>query len=165
MIKFLLPVLSLIVGLGGGGAAAIMLAPAAPEEHEADDGHAETAEEGAEAHDGEEDDGPTEIVKLPNQFVVPVIINKSVRSMVILTVALEVEQGQADFVRTLEPKLRDTFLDELFNLAAMGGFGDELISRKTLEIVRAALSQRARDVLRQKTVTVLVTDMARQDVR
>jgi hypothetical protein len=164
MIKFVLPVLSLIVGLGGGGAAAIMMGPAASEQHGAGVDHSGTAEQDSATHDGE-DDGPTEIVKLPNQFVVPVIVNKSVRSMVILTVALEVEQGQADFVRTLEPKLRDTFLDELFNLAAMGGFRDELISRKTLEIVRAALSQRARDVLRQKAVAVLITDMARQDVR
>jgi flagellar protein FliL len=165
MIKFVLPVLSLMVGLGGGGAAAIMLGPAASEQHGAGVDHSGTAEEDSATHDDGQDKGPTEIVKLPNQFVVPVIVNKSVRSMVILTVALEVEQGQADFVRTLEPKLRDTFLDELFNLAAMGGFRDELISRKTLEIVRAALSQRARDVLRQKAVTVLVTDMARQDVR
>ena len=165
MIKFVLPVLSLLVGLGGGGAAAIMLGPAASEQHGAGVDPSGAAEEDSATHDDGEDEGPTEIVKLPNQFVVPVIVNKSVRSMVILTVALEVEQGQADFVRTLEPKLRDTFLDELFNLAAMGGFRDELISRKTLEIVRAALSQRARDVLRQKTVAVLVTDMARQDVR
>ncbi|MBO6885997.1 MAG: hypothetical protein JJ869_20815 [Marivita sp.] len=104
-----------------------------------------------------------EIVKLPSQFVVPVILDNRVRAMVILTVALEVETGQGDRVRALEPKLRDEFLAELFNLAALDGFRDDLISRKTLELVKHALTARSTDVLGTKDVTVLITDMARQD--
>jgi len=102
-------------------------------------------------------------VKLPNQFVVPVILNNRVRAMVILAVALEVETGTGDKVRTLEPKLRDTFLAELFSLAAMGGFEDELISRKTLTLVKRALTERSKEVLGMDNATVLITDMARQD--
>ncbi|MDP4990714.1 MAG: flagellar basal body-associated protein FliL [Marivita lacus] len=104
-----------------------------------------------------------EIVKLPSQFVVPVIMDNRVRAMVILTVALEVEVGQGDRVRALEPKLRDEFLAELFSLAALDGFKDEMISRKTLELVKRALSVRSSEVLGLQNVNVLVTDMARQD--
>ncbi|MFP7569303.1 flagellar basal body-associated FliL family protein [Marivita sp. S2033] len=164
MIKKILPLISLILGLAAGGATAIVLAPTAQD----------TAVEGGEAaHERNDvqagDDhgstaSDTEIVKLPNQFVVPVILDNRVRAMVILTVALEVEPDQADQVRTLEPKLRDIFLAELFDLAALDGFRDELISRKTLELVKASLTQRAKDVLNHRNVRVLVTDMARQDV-
>jgi hypothetical protein len=83
--------------------------------------------------------------------------------MVILAVALEVEAGLGDQVRTLEPKLRDTFLAELFNLAALDGFKDELVSRKTLDLVKRALTERSKEVLGLEHVTVLITDMARQD--
>ena len=83
--------------------------------------------------------------------------------MVILAIALEVEAGQGDRVRELEPKLRDEFLAELFNLAAIDGFKDELITRKTLELVKRALRVRSNEVLGMENVTVLITDMARQD--
>lgn len=164
MIKKLLPVLALVVGLGGGGGAAMFLAPpadqgdAAPETGSEDTPPATSAEE-----DRDADPGPTEIVKLPNQFLVPVILNNRVRAMVILTVAMEVEAGMGDEVRTLEPKLRDMFLAELFSLAALDGFSDEIISRQTLELVKRALTERSRDVLGDRVVTVLITDMARQD--
>lgn len=163
MVKKLFPILALLLGLAGGGGAALLLAP--PEADQDTDEPASKAETpvapSAETSDGA--DGDTEIVKLPNQFVVPVILNNRVRAMVILAVALEVETGRGDEVRTLEPKLRDTFLAELFSLAALGGFEDELISRKTLTLVKRALTERSREVLGMDNVTVLITDMARQD--
>lgn len=153
----ILPLLSLVIGLGAGGGAAIFLGKNGTSDHVA-------ADPAAGPEPAQVDPASLDIVKLPNQFVVPVIVNNRVRSMVILAVALEVDAAQADFVRTKEPKLRDTFLDELFNLAAIGGFKDDIITRKTLEIVRAALTVRAQDSLGLKDVKVLVTDMARQDV-
>lgn len=163
MLKKVLPLLSLLAGLAGGGATAIVLMPDTSADH-GEDNHAKASEAGSE-HPAAPDPNSLEIVKLPNQFVVPVILNNRVRSMVILTVALEVDVAQADVVRTREPRLRDTFLDELFNLAAIGGFKDDVISRETLDIVRTALTKRAQESLGLDAVTVLVTDMARQDVR
>lgn len=162
MLGKLMPVMSLVAGLAGGGTAAVVLAPSAPD---AESGHSEIAEVSAEKSSESDHGTESEIVKIPNQFVVPVILNDRVRSMVILTVALEVATGDGDRVRSLEPKLRDTFLDELFNLAAVGGFKDEVITRKTLDIVRTTLTERARVTLGSPGVKVLVTDMARQDVR
>ncbi|WP_292284454.1 flagellar basal body-associated FliL family protein [Marivita sp.] len=163
MIKKLFPVVALLLGLAGGGGAAMLLAP--PEAEQGMDDSAASAETSVAPSEkpGDGADGDTEIVKLPNQFVVPVILNNRVRAMVILAVALEVETGTGDKVRTLEPKLRDTFLAELFSLAAMGGFEDELISRKTLTLVKRALTERSKEVLGMDNATVLITDMARQD--
>jgi len=160
MMKKLLPVLSLLLGLGAGGGAAIVLAPPGQPVSDAEEGDAAVVTE-----DGEPIAAPDmEIVKLPNQFVVPVMVSKRVRAVVILTVALEVEQGTGDYVRSIEPKLRDAFLGELFGVAALGGFEDQIISRKALEFVKVALTDRAREMLEQKHASVLVTDMARQDV-
>lgn len=159
MLKKLLPMFSLLLGLAGGGAAAIVLAPDEPDQEVAE-GEIEKAAVAVEDHTDN-----LEIVKLSNQFVIPVILNSRVRSMVILTVALEVDAGEADRVRTLEPKIRDSFLIELFNLAAMDGFKDQLVSSDTLELVKKGLTVRAKNVLDLKHVSVLVTDMSRQDVR
>lgn len=165
MLKKIMPLFALLFGLAGGGAAAIFLAPPPDDEpmsqHEATapDTQSETSSNDLQ----DRASGSFEIVKLPSQFVVPVIMDNRVRAMVILTVALEVEVGQGDRVRALEPKLRDEFLAELFSLAALDGFKDEMISRKTLELVKRALSVRSSEVLGLQNVNVLVTDMARQD--
>lgn len=165
MLKKIMPLLALILGLAGGGAAAIFLAPP-PDDQPMSQNEATTPDALSETSSDDLQDGASdsfEIVKLPSQFVVPVIMDNRVRAMVILTVALEVEVGQGDRVRALEPKLRDEFLAELFSLAALDGFKDEMISRKTLELVKRALSVRSSEVLGLQNVNVLVTDMARQD--
>ena len=164
MLKKIIPVLALFLGLAGGGTAALMLAPS-QNENTAPEEAGDTGTSADAITEAGKNDAPSslEIVKLPSQFVIPVIVDNRVRAMVILTVALEVALGQGDHVRALEPKLRDEFLAELFSLAALDGFKDDLISRKTLELVKRALSERSKDVLGLKDVTVLITDMARQD--
>ena len=102
MIKILLPLFSTLLGIAGGVAAAMYLGGSdAAVDAEVEEQHSDEAIV-------EEVD--LETVKLPNQFVVPVITRNRVRAMVILTVALDVPTGQADAVRTAEPKLRDVFL-------------------------------------------------------
>ena len=164
MLKKIMPVIALLLGIAGGGTAAIVLA-SAEEKVTVPDGSSEPTQESTATDESGDAAKPDdmEIVKLPSQFVVPVILDNRVRAIVILSVALEVEAGQGDRVRALEPKLRDEFLAELFNLAALDGFRDELISRKTLELVKLALTARSTEVLGTKDVTVLITDMARQD--
>ncbi|MFP7674691.1 flagellar basal body-associated FliL family protein [Marivita sp. S0852] len=158
MLKIFVPILGLVLGLSGGIAIAVFL------QSEDSDAPKEIAVGTEPVTVGDEvDQKDTEIVKLPNQFVVPVIVRNRVRAMVILTVAVEVSAAKADDVRMAEPKLRDTFLGELFELAAMDGFKDELIAKTTLELVRTALTVRAREILADQHVTVLITDMVRQD--
>lgn len=162
--KKLLPLVSLILGLGGGAGAAFVLAP--PENQQATDETSEAAETTETTTDPSEPVAAQdmEIVKLPNQYVVPVMVNKRVLAMVILTIALEVENGTGDYIRSIEPKIRDTFLEELFGLAALGVFEDEIISRKSMSLVRTALTERAKDLLEMEGTKVFITDMARQDV-
>ena len=63
-----------------------------------------------------------EYVKLNNQFVVPVVEDGRVAAMVVLSLSLEVEAGNTEAVYQREPKLRDAFLQVLFDHANVGGF-------------------------------------------
>lgn len=162
MLMKLVPVLSVVVGLLSGAVAAVVFPGLAfeqgPEPEEASTGETPgpvTAEAEAEA---------TEVVKLANQFFIPVMGRKSVKAMVVLSLAIELPVGNGALVHETEPKLRDAFLSELFDLAAAGGFEDPGLSRRALDLVRKALENHVRDILGFPTAKVLVMDMTRQNL-
>ena len=113
MIRKLLPILLALVGLGAGLGAGIFLRPppADPAEAEAEAEHA-----------AEEEAAPPDYVKLNNQFVVPLLSDGRVMSLVVLSLSLEVAQGHTEDVYSREPKIRDVFLQVLFDHANSGGF-------------------------------------------
>lgn len=152
MIRKLIPLLLGLVGLGLGLGAGLFLRPA-PEEAEA---HAEEA-----AH--EEEVAPPEYVKLNNQFVVPVLEGGRVVSMVVLSLSLEVTAGSTETVYSREPKLRDAFLQVLFDHANAGGFRGSFTDGSNLVLLREALTEKAIGVLGEAVTDVLITEIGRQD--
>lgn len=102
-------------------------------------------------------------VKLNNQFVVPVVQNGQVASMVILALSLEVTVGGTEQVYALEPKLRDVFLQVLFDHANSGGFNGDFTASKNMVVLRDALREVAIKVLGANLTDVLIIDIARQD--
>jgi len=179
MIRKLLPILIALVGLGGGVGAGLFLRPAtSPDDHAAagdpahaeeppaaDDGHGDAAaaeghDEGAEAgHEG----GVPEYVKMNNQFVVPVVEDGRVDALVVLSLSLEVEAGNTDAVYLREPKLRDTFLQVMFDHANMGGFSGSFTDGSNLIVLRTSLKEAAALIMGTTVRDVLITDIARQD--
>lgn len=165
MIRKLIPVLLALIGLGIGTGAGLFLRPAPEEpaaESEATDAHAEKP--AAEAH-GEEADPEAlpEYVKMNNQFVVPVMDGGKVASMVILSLSLEVETGTSEQVYAREPKLRDGFLQVLFDHANAGGFQGSFTDGSNLVLLRKALMESASGILGAVVKDVLISDIARQD--
>ena len=61
----------------------------------------------------EEMEAQREYVKLSNQFVVPVVKNERVSSLVVLSLSVEVKAGTSQDMFSHEPKLRDLFLQAL----------------------------------------------------
>jgi flagellar protein FliL len=59
---------------------------------------------------------------MANQFIVPVMKKGKVAAMVILSLSLEVKPGMTSKVYDMEPKLRDVFLQVMFDHANAGGF-------------------------------------------
>lgn len=126
-------------------------APAAKAGHAADGGH------GAEAG------GMPDYVKLSNQFVVPVVEDGRVAAMVILSLSLEVPAGTAETVFAREPKLRDVFLQVLFEHANAGGFRGAFTDGANLKLLRRTLLEAAGEVLGDLVSDVLIVDIVRQD--
>jgi flagellar FliL protein len=122
---------------------------------EAKDSHAAPAEKG---------DKPThDYVKLNNQFVVPVVQNGRVAALVILSISLEVTAGTSEKVYQVEPKLRDGFLQVMFDHANAGGFMGTFTDGSNMILLREALREVAQSTLGADVSDVLIVDIVRQD--
>jgi flagellar FliL protein len=172
MLGKLIPVILALVGLGGGVGAGLFLRPApAAEDHAAEEAtaakpgeHGEAAAEGEAADpEAEPEEGAPEYVKMNNQFVVPVVQDSRVAAMVVLSLSLEMEAGNTEAVYQREPKLRDVFLQVLFDHANTGGFAGSFTDGSNLVVLRTSLKEAAALVLGTAVRDVLITDIARQD--
>lgn len=163
--KKLLPIILALIGIGAGVGAGIMLKPE----------HSEVAGDPcagmvpiAEVEDHqEEEEAPQEndYVKLHNQFVVPIVADEKVASMIVLTLSVETGLGQSEAIYSREPKLRDAFLQVLFDHANTGGFRGTFTDSNNLDILRRNMLAVAQKIMGADLVTdVLITDIARQDI-
>jgi flagellar protein FliL len=158
MIRKIIPILLVLVGLGAGIGAGLFLRPA-PAEHATEEADGEHKAENPEA----EPEVPPEYVKLNNQFVVPVMLEGRVISMVILSLSLEVEPGTSQEIYAREPKLRDVFLQVLFEHANSGGFQGSFTDGSNLVLLRKTLFEAATKIMGEAVKDVLISDIARQD--
>ncbi|TCO73367.1 flagellar basal body-associated FliL family protein [Rhodovulum euryhalinum] len=172
----LLPVIIAVVGLLVGGAAGFFLRPAPSTdpaaEHGAEQG-ADTAHDGDAAHGGDAGhadghDGATDptrdFVKLNNQFVIPVVRNGRVGSLVVMSLSVEMTgTGGTELVFKHEPKLRDVFLQVMFDHANAGGFDGAFTESGNMTMLRRALVEVAQKVLGPDVRDILITDIVRQD--
>jgi hypothetical protein len=152
----LLPLLLALVGLLGGLGAGLAMRPAPDPETEAEAVAAEPVAVPAPAE-------PGEFVPLSNHFVVPLVEGGRVRSMVVVSLSLEVDPGSAAAVRGLEPKLRDLFLQVLFDHANAGGFGGAFTAASPMNSLRIALREAAAGVVGPALRDTLIVDIMRQD--
>lgn len=150
----LLPILLILAGLGAGVGAGLALRPAPPVDA-APDPEAEPAPD--------KDAAPPEFAKLNNQFVVPVVENNRIASLVILSLSVEVAAGSTAQVYAQEPKLRDALLQHLFDHANTGGFRGSFTDADNLILLRKGLTEIAQSILGDMARTVLITDIVRQD--
>lgn len=104
-----------------------------------------------------------EYVKLNNQFVIPVMSEDRVVALVVASLSIETSAGQTETVYGREPKLRDSFLQVLFDHANIGGFEGRFTDTARMDILREALLDAAQSVLGKDVSDVLITEIARQD--
>ena len=165
----LFPVLLALIGvIAGGGAGYFLRPPPAEEASPMSDAHASSDEAHPTEHSAPEGDehaeGATvEYVKLNNQFVVPVVEDGRVASLVIVSLSLEVGLGATERVYAVEPKLRDAFLQVLFDHANAGGFRGAFTDASQLDDLRRSLLEAARKTLGAEARSVLISDIVRQD--
>lgn len=166
MLKKILPIVLFLVGSGAGVAAGIFLREP-PEEmvvEESTDKDAEPLEAVEKSHDPDNPPPEMEYVKLSNQFVVPIVEDQRVVSLVVIALSLEVPLGQKDAIYLKEPKLRDSFLQVLFDHANVGGFDGAFTDVNNLAVLRNALREIGqRDMGKSVVNDVLILEIARQD--
>lgn len=155
--KKLVPILLPLLGTIAGIAAWVFLNPAAP-----------TTEQGTTAHVEEPEDAHESIepsyVKLNNQFIVPVIDKDKVSAIIVLSLSLEISgDNAAEIVYAKEPKLRDSFLQVLFDHSNIGGFHGAFTDATKISALRRSLLTVAQMTLGMEVTDVLITNLARQD--
>jgi len=171
MLAKLLPILLLLVGTGGGIGAGLFLMPGPEPGSQVSNQGSAGSQGGAAAENAQMKDATgemidpltTEFVKLNNQFVIPVVKNDMIASLVVITLNLETRIGVSESIYAREPKLRDAFLRVLFEHANMGGFQGDFTNADTLDLLRSALRQVAQKVIGADIVDVLIVDILRQD--
>jgi flagellar FliL protein len=168
MLRKILPILLALVGTAAGVGAGLFLMPAPEPAHVSaadshDDKDAET-HDAADDHKADEPGGAeNEYVKLSNQFVVPIMGSERVEALVVASISVEVASGTTQAVYQREPKLRDVFLQVLFDHANIGGFEGPFTTGERMDILRSALFDAARSVLGPDVKDILITEIARQD--
>ncbi len=177
MLRKLFPLLLALLGLGAGvGAglylrpdkdAAVEVNPCGPagdvEGQDAESSDEASADHGNKGHGSEDGEASAEYVKLNNQFIVPVVEQAEVQALVILSISLEVRPGTTEAVYTQEPKLRDAFLQVLFDHANAGGFNGAFTSSTNMDVLRQSLLETAQAVIGKSVRNVLIVDIVRQD--
>ena len=156
----LLPLLLILIGAGAGVGAGLFLRPA-PEAEAAQD--PEAAKAAAAETEPVDPEALPEFVKLNNQFIVPVVEDGRIVSLVILSLSLEVTTGSTEKVFAKEPRLRDEMLQLLFDHANTGGFRGSFTDADNMVILRTGLNEIAQKVLGDIVLDVLITDIIRQD--
>jgi len=164
-----LPVLIVLIGLGIGAGTGLFMRPPSMVTTECMDDGDGSCEEGVadQSKNGEAtepDPNNVYYVKLSKQFVVPVVKDSRVSSMVVMSLSVETTPAVGDIVFAREPKLRDALLGVMFLHANSGGFDGQFTSREAMKDLRGSLLEAARDVIGDDVYSVLVTDILRQDV-
>lgn len=158
----IVPVVLVVVGLGAGVGAGLALRPSPPEVDLAET--EETAESAETAEEELEEGAALSYVKINNQFVVPVIKDDRVSSLVVLSLSLEAPEADTTAIYDREPKIRDAFLQVLFDHAYVGGFDGVYTASANMKTLRSALLEVARNVAGDSISDVLITDIVRQDI-
>jgi flagellar FliL protein len=153
----LIPLVLLLMGIGAGVGAGVALKPDDEPEVTNPCGDVETVVLDTPA------DLARDYIKLNNQFIIPVVAEGAIKSLVVMSLSLEVASGNGELVYAREPKLRDAFLRAMFDHANAGGFDGEFTANGNLAPLRAGLVSAASGILGDVVTDVLIVDIVRQD--
>ncbi len=149
----LIPLLLIVIGAGAGVGAGFFLRPE-PEivEEESEIAPAPVLPDG---------DALT-TYEFANQFMVPLIAEDRITSVIVIKVALEISEAQREIVAANTARLRDALLQVMFDHANVGGFTGVFTDHSTLTHLRRSLLEAAQKTVGPEIVFgVLITDLLR----
>ncbi|MDD7970159.1 flagellar basal body-associated protein FliL [Roseinatronobacter alkalisoli] len=148
----LIPILLIVFGLAGGVGAGLWLRPV-PEP-------SATAQQAVPLPESRREN--TVLHDMSNQFMVPLLEGDRIVWVIVISLTLEVDGAHMDAVIRNEPRLRDRFLQAMFDHANSGGFDGMFTSNNNMNLLRQALLETGQNLLGRDAVAgVLITDILR----
>ncbi|MFN3312048.1 MAG: flagellar basal body-associated FliL family protein [Hyphomonas sp.] len=102
--------------------------------------------------------------RFSREFIVPLIDNGRVSSLVILNINLEVDAASSQTLFSMEPALRDNIMTTLITLSNDGRTFESISSIENYESLRAMILMNLKKTVPNGINNVLILDMARQDI-
>lgn len=159
MLNKVLPIIIVLIAVGGAGYAAMMMkggpqpAPKAAADHGTDEVHGVKPEDLA----------GVGYFDFQRNFLVPVIGDSEVQAIVLMTLSIEMDESAIEEVRGREPRIRDQFMKTLLALSHEGVFDNDITDPATYETIRVRLSRVGQTVVHESVRSVLIVDFGRQD--
>ncbi|MEO9968461.1 MAG: hypothetical protein ABJG15_01315 [Hyphomonadaceae bacterium] len=98
------------------------------------------------------------------EFVIPIMANQRVDSLIIININLEVQASVLDKLFSLKPKLRDNIMTTLVELSNDGHTLVEPTSVDSYETIRSTVMLNLGSVVDKGIENVLIMDLAKQDL-
>lgn len=103
--------------------------------------------------------------KFSREFVVPIIQNERVASLVILNINVESDAAQSDKLFSQEPVLRDVVMTTLIEISGDGRTFQSMTSIENYETVRSLILTALQEKFPDMGIrNILIQDIARQDL-
>ena len=169
--KKIFPILLILAGIAGGGAAGMMLKPgpdgggmAGDAAEGAGDGGAMGDAGDGDAFSGEVGETARDYVEIGRQMIIPVVEGDRTRALMMFELAVDVPLEMRETVFLHEPRLRDAFLRELFAMSHTGAFLETYTDDMIVEELRRKLLAAAQKLLGPDVADVLILDIMRQEL-
>lgn len=113
---------------------------------------------------GKADVSGTQYFNFSREFVVPIMKQQRVDSLVIININLEVESSVMDKMFSIKPKLRDNIMTTLVELSNDGKTLVEPTNVDSYETIRSVILSNLNSVVASGIENVLIMDLAKQDL-
>lgn len=168
--KKIIAIVLILVGIVGGGAIGLMLKPQPVTSDVAQMNDAEVEDvfgkpEGPQVQENEKDQTDVvSYVKVGRQTIIPILEQGETKALMMFELAVDVASDQNDRALAMEPRLRDAFLRELFQMSYTGAFDDTFTDDRVIDELRRNLVRAAEEHLGKNAVNdVLILDVMRQN--
>lgn len=108
--------------------------------------------------------GAVDYFKFTREFVVPVMRESRVESLVILNINLEVDSRVSSKLFAMEPKIRDNIMTTLIELSNDGSTLEAIANLENYESIRATVLMNLQRIVPEGIRNVLIVDMAKQQL-
>lgn len=126
------------------------------------DGHGKSGDDGHGSEAGAS--GGVIYFKFSREFVVPVVSQGRVTSLVILNLNLEADADMSQKLFEMEPKLRDNIMTTLITISNDGKTFESMTDLENYESIRSMVMMNLKSVMATGVHNVLIVDLAKQDL-